>query len=1491
MKAMRLKFVAGGLLAGFCVLRMASSAEAATHTWSGGGRDGLWSNPDNWSTAPPNERERGVVLVFPFQLRAGSRAINDLPGLEVVRLTLAGSNYELGALSDAHALTLAAGGTLICSGSSNAIAPSLRLQVENGIFNVAVSNAVEFAIRGAITGPGSLTKSGPGTLRIEGTAANTFARLYATGGVALLDKPSGTNALGAGLEIHPGATVRLSASHQVPDTAEVVLFPSSLLALPLFDLDHHDETVAAISGTGVIDLGDTVQPLLIFSGELVIDQPAGTRIFSGPIHGAGGTVVKRGEGVLSLNHSLIPAAGVSGTCSEFRIEAGEVYFNRPWPNTVVNVTGPARIGGTRTPAIAGASLPAVGNVRMMDGAFAPNSHAQGAGTEPLASRSIDLAGPARFVARIVSAGSYHRVNATGGVLLNQPVLDLSVEYQPAVGDSFVLIQNDGVDLVQGYFAGLPEGAAIEANGQRYRVSYRGHDGNDVTLTRVGATVVNPPPGLSSSLQPEFEGGPVGLNLHSLGRAAERFNVEANENLADRLGWHWIGEAVADEFGGLHFNDPDRTQPQRFYRFARSPMSPVVDPLPAVRFIPVASLAPELLAAVQEHLVDFGPSPGAPPGADAQEWSNAEIVPTATLVFDPMYQAGEQPAYAELRIALAGHANSNSPPQGYVLVSLTDEDSPIVEFATHGATKTERLLQRVGSGSPHKIFRFSSGYWSVENSAGQFLGEYGTPPSVPLAGAATGADRSGRLTVNPTNGQWEVTPIAPLQYAPTFDYAAMKQAFVANPAVANFRLARSQISSAHWSRLRGRRLPRLTLAEGQTSVFLESTPLNRVRLELEPEQPPIADLRLRSQGGFSATGLRAGTAVLRAVTASGQPLAYTLVVTRTGLGGGPEFTVAGCPSSDVDVWYAGTGWDGDQRHYRQLKDEEEWCPVVGCGPTALAMLLGWWDVNGVPSAFYKLNSGRGNALHFRFNFESLRNSDAPKTAGEDQPLVRAVYEDLHELCNTFCVSGQGATAPDQLAAAFAEYMFRVAASFAPPRGEFGGYFVVCHPEASWNDFFLVGGTDWEGGGKAVAEGIKAGRPGLVGIWNGITPHYVVAYGYKRVEKFENCEEVELRRWFKCNMGWGPGSSPEWHDAEAVWFGLTANMWQNNLPTKPLNYVGPPLFAQLFHPDLDPARCAAVMDDAGSRLDLFFIANRALPGTLEHLHSANAATTWYVGLDANLSAGLFRSSPAAMVSTAGSTIELFGRGMDRKIWSSRSLNGGTNFNGWLPMTYAGGALPPEFASAPAVAGAGNTRPLHVLARHEDQGFRHTRLVSGASQWTAWQPVSAGLFNSAPAVACSGDGQKVFAFGRGLDNGIWWAYSLNAGTNWTGWARIGEGTVFSSEPAAAASADGNVLHVVARGLDNAYWRVVGLNLGSGWGWGTWGSLNGVFSSGPAVVCSGDGLKVHIFGRGWPPPPPPPNTLPNPNLPRFYRNYSANAGASWAGWGEIVPNWELTQ
>jgi uncharacterized repeat protein (TIGR01451 family) len=55
---------------------------------------------------------------------------------------------------------------------------------------------------------------------------------------------------------------------------------------------------------------------------------------------------------------------------------------------------------------------------------------------------------------------------------------------PLIGESFMLIDNDGSDTVMGTFEGLPQGGLVTFNGVTLAVSYSGGDGNDVVLSAV-----------------------------------------------------------------------------------------------------------------------------------------------------------------------------------------------------------------------------------------------------------------------------------------------------------------------------------------------------------------------------------------------------------------------------------------------------------------------------------------------------------------------------------------------------------------------------------------------------------------------------------------------------------------------------------------------------------------------------------------------------------------------------------------------------------------------------------------------------------------------------------------------------------------------------------------------------------------------------------------------------------------------------------------------
>ena len=84
---------------------------------------------------------------------------------------------------------------------------------------------------------------------------------------------------------------------------------------------------------------------------------------------------------------------------------------------------------------------------------------------------------------------YDQLDVTGTVDLSNATLNASLGYTPSVGDTFTIVNNDGVDAVTGTFSGLAEGAVFNVSGFTFRISYVGGTGNDVVITAVQTSTV------------------------------------------------------------------------------------------------------------------------------------------------------------------------------------------------------------------------------------------------------------------------------------------------------------------------------------------------------------------------------------------------------------------------------------------------------------------------------------------------------------------------------------------------------------------------------------------------------------------------------------------------------------------------------------------------------------------------------------------------------------------------------------------------------------------------------------------------------------------------------------------------------------------------------------------------------------------------------------------------------------------------------------------
>jgi autotransporter-associated beta strand protein len=355
-----------------------------------------------------------------------------------------GATFQTSA--DAPIGPLAGAGNLFLTPFS-AAAPALNLTV-----NIGPGQAGTFD--GVISGAGSLTKTGEGTLKLTGR--NTY---------------SGSTTVSAG-------TLQAGAANTIPNAS-----PLSVGSGATFDLNDFDQNINSISGAGNVRLGKGTWTT----------EDSGSTTFSGVISGTG-SLVKIGTGLLSLTgtNTYAGATGVyAGTLQVGTASAtGDVL-----PNSDVTI-GPE---GTLQGSGRVKSITTAGNVGSTPtGSVAvtgpcPENPTQSC-TFPNPARGILLTSNAVFkpgssfavnIAGLVAGTGYSQLRVTGAAsLAGSPVLKVTVGFHPIVGDTFTIIDTQrGID---GTFHGLPNGATITANNVTFRINYDSR----VTLTVVPAPDAN-----------------------------------------------------------------------------------------------------------------------------------------------------------------------------------------------------------------------------------------------------------------------------------------------------------------------------------------------------------------------------------------------------------------------------------------------------------------------------------------------------------------------------------------------------------------------------------------------------------------------------------------------------------------------------------------------------------------------------------------------------------------------------------------------------------------------------------------------------------------------------------------------------------------------------------------------------------------------------------------------------------------------------------------
>ena len=145
------------------------------------------------------------------------------------------------------------------------------------------------------------------------------------------------------------------------------------------------------------------------------------------------------------------------------------------------------------------------------------------------------------IAGLTVGTQYDQVQVTGEVSLGGATLDLSLlSFVPAIGASFVIIDNDDTHAVTGQFA---QGTKITVGASSFTFNYAGNDGNDVVLTAANFT-----PDVSDAAASLFEDESITGNVLAGATDSEgdAFSVVAVQGGLDGI----VGEQLEGTYGTL-----------------------------------------------------------------------------------------------------------------------------------------------------------------------------------------------------------------------------------------------------------------------------------------------------------------------------------------------------------------------------------------------------------------------------------------------------------------------------------------------------------------------------------------------------------------------------------------------------------------------------------------------------------------------------------------------------------------------------------------------------------------------------------------------------------------------------------------------------------------------------------------------------------------------------------------------------------------------------
>ncbi len=313
--------------------------------------------------------------------------------------------------------------------------------------------------------------AGGATITLNGTLTLTSGALFFTGTWATLGQSSG----GIDFNGQPGY-VNLRPNIAQMQIQPALVNTSTIAGLSISGNGRYVSTASTYQGPTTVQDGfyldvfpTSSSPLRLLPGASYVPAAARQRIPSVQGSGIIGSTTSGRSAHIGTLDAAMPLNSLLLNGGSITPGAWDGWTGAPFSSATIS-----------TAWTAGAGLPAT--LELRDGAL-----------------NITLAGTAAGQFGVLRATNQTLSGMTVKINPSAAVLNVSLDYVPSLGDTFVILANEGANPIDGYFSGRPEGAEFllvssvdNSSLYQFQISYLGGTGNDVVLTMNGILPIPEP---------------------------------------------------------------------------------------------------------------------------------------------------------------------------------------------------------------------------------------------------------------------------------------------------------------------------------------------------------------------------------------------------------------------------------------------------------------------------------------------------------------------------------------------------------------------------------------------------------------------------------------------------------------------------------------------------------------------------------------------------------------------------------------------------------------------------------------------------------------------------------------------------------------------------------------------------------------------------------------------------------------------------------------